>query len=58
MSVNVQNYYFPLDFEVCLRFRGSMLRGKIDIGESWRPLGTSWSHLKASWSILAPFGGV
>ena len=32
---------FPIDFNGFLRFRGSMLGGKIDLGVSWRPLGSS-----------------
>ena len=30
---------FPIDFNGFLRFKESMLRGKIDLGGSWRPLG-------------------
>ena len=47
---------FPLYFEDFLKFGGSMLKGKIDLGGSWRTLGgllgASWSHLKASWRLL------
>ena len=53
---------FPIDFDVFLKFRGSMLGGKIDLGVSWRPLGASWrrlggllGHLRA---ILERLGGV
>ena len=48
---------FPILLEGFLRFRGSMLGGKIDLGVSWRPLGPSWRRLKASWKPLgAPSG--
>ena len=43
---------FQIDFDGFLRFRGSMLGGKIDLGVSWRPLGASWRRLKASWRPL------
>ena len=45
---------FPIDFNGFLRFRGSILGGKIDLGVSWRPLGASWRRLKASWTPLGP----
>ena len=48
---------FPIDFNGFLRFRGSMLGGKIDLGVSWRPLGASWRRLKASWRPLGPSYG-
>ena len=52
ISAKAQNYYFSNTFNGFLRFRGSMLGGKIDLGVSWRPLGASWSRLKASWRLL------
>ena len=42
----------PLDFNVFLKFRGSMLGGKIGLGVSWRALVASWRRLKASWRPL------
>ena len=48
---------FPLDFDCFLRFRGSMLEGKIDLGVSWRPLGASGRRRKASWRLLGPSYG-
>ena len=48
---------FPIDFNGFLRFRGSMLEGKIDLGVSWRPLRASWRRLKASWRPLGAFLG-
>ena len=43
---------FPIDVNGFLKFRGSMLGGKIGFGVSWRALGASWRHLKASWRPL------
>ena len=43
---------FPIDFNGFLRFRESMLGGKIDLGVSWRPLGASWRPLEASYGHL------
>ena len=48
---------FAIDFNGFLRFRGSMLGGKIDLGVSWRPLGASWRRLKASWRPLGASSG-
>ena len=48
---------FPLDFNGFLKFRGSMLGGKIDLGVSWRLLGASWRLLKASWRPLGASEG-
>ena len=48
---------FPIDVDGFLRFRGSMLGGKIDLGVSWRPLGASWRRLKASWRLLGASEG-
>ena len=42
----------PLDVNGFLRFRGSMLGGKIGLRVSWRVLGASWRRLKASWRPL------
>ena len=46
---------FSIDFNVFLRFKESMLRGKIDLGGSLRPLGgvlgPSQGVLEASWGI-------
>ena len=39
IRVKAQNHFFPIDFNGFLRFKESMLRGKIDLGRSWRPLG-------------------
>ena len=70
ISAKAQNYYFPIDFEGFLKFKGSFSRGKIDLGGSWRPLGgllgASWRLLeaswKASWALLEaswrPLGGL
>ena len=43
----LRNIIFPLDFIGFLRFSGSKLGGKIDLGVSWRPLGC----------VLGPLGG-
>ena len=48
---------FPKDFNGFLRFRGSILEGKIDLGVSWRPLGASWRRLNASWRPLGASSG-
>ena len=52
INAKAQNYYFPLDFNGFLKFRGPMLRGKIGLGVSWKALGAAWRHPKASWRPL------
>ena len=46
---------FPIEFNGFLRFRESMLRGKIDLGGSWRPLG---GVVEASEGVLEASGGI
>ena len=49
---------FPIDFKGFLKFRGSMLGGKIDPGVYWGILEASEGILEASWGILKLCGGV
>ena len=48
---------FPIHFEGFLKFRGSMLGGKIGLGVSWRALGASWRPLGASYGDLGGISG-
>ena len=57
----LEPFFVPIFFYGFLRFKESMLRGKIDFGGSWRPLGgvlgASWGHLRVSWRPLGASEG-